>query len=252
MRGKIGDPGLGFEFHASPPVLRPIGFGQPPSHAETANHPAPDACGIPARPDARRNRQCLVERGDGRRAVAVLRQHPAEVFERGRVGKRARSASIERNCALKLLRRVAPDPSRVRRGGGARSDIRIEASAALSNRDSVFCEFLVTDRRRDAHAFGVVGDLVRVKRKHREPLFMTRGAEPLVRLHRVALRQGEKREVPHRMVSDARRPRLQHDLRDPGNLKHAGLVRGVDLEYAERHCRWRVQGSGDEVGLGSD
>ena len=113
----------------------------------------------------------------------------------------------------------------------------------------MFCELLVTDRRSDAHAFGVVGDLVRVKREHREPLLMSAGAEPLVRLHRVALGQCEKREVPHRMMPDARRLRLQHDLRDLGNLQRAGLVSGVDLECAERDDRGRVEGSGNEMGL---
>jgi hypothetical protein len=113
----------------------------------------------------------------------------------------------------------------------------------------VFCEFLVADRRSDAHAFGVVCDLVRVKREHREPLLMSVGAEPLVRLHRVALGQCEEREVPHRMMPDARCLRLQHDLRDLGSLQRAGLVSSVDLECAERDDRGRMEGPGNEMGL---
>jgi hypothetical protein len=71
-------------------------------------------------------------------------------------------------------------------------------------------------------------------------------AEPPVRLHRVALRQGEKREIPHRMMPDTRCPGLQHDLRDLGNLQRAGLVTGTDLECAESDDRGRVQGPGNE------
>jgi hypothetical protein len=95
---KIGDHSLGFG-QCLPPGRWPIDFDGSPSHAETAK-PAPNTRSVPARPDAHRYRQRLVERGDCRRVVAVLRQHPAEVFERGSVGKRARSASIERNRAL--------------------------------------------------------------------------------------------------------------------------------------------------------
>ncbi len=75
------------------------------------------------------------------------------------------------------------------------------------------------------------------------------GAEPLVRLHRVALGQCKQREVPHRMMPDARCRRLQHNLRDLGSLQRAGLVSGVDLECAERDDRGRVEGSGNEMGL---
>jgi hypothetical protein len=54
-----------------------------------------------------------------------------------------------------------------------------------------------------------------------------------MRPHRIALGLGEKREVPHRLVPDAGRPRLQHDLRDLGHLQGAGFVGGVDFQQAE-------------------
>src|ERR1700722_9808907 len=63
LRGKIGDHGLGFG-QCLPPALWPFDFGGTPSHTETAK-PAPNACSIPARANARRNGQRLVERGDG-------------------------------------------------------------------------------------------------------------------------------------------------------------------------------------------
>ena len=96
VRGKIGDHGLGLG-QRLPPGLRPIDLDGTPSHPETAK-PAPDACGTPTRADAHGNRQRLVERGDRRRVVAVLRQHPAEVFKRGGVGKRARSGTAKRHA----------------------------------------------------------------------------------------------------------------------------------------------------------
>jgi hypothetical protein len=113
----------------------------------------------------------------------------------------------------------------------------------------VFRELPVSGRRSDPDAFGVVGDLVRVKREHRQPLLLPAGAEPPVRLHRIALGKREKREIPHRMMPDARCPGLQHGLRDLGNLKRAGRVRGMDLEYAERHDRGRVECPGNEMGV---
>jgi hypothetical protein len=187
MRDKIGDHQLGFG-QCLPPGLRPIDFGDTPSHAETAK-PAPNACSVPARPDARRNGQRLVECGDRRGVVAVLRKHPAEVFERGRVGKRARSVSIERNRTPEIFRGIAPDASGVCRCRSTRRDIWVEGRTSFSERDSVFCQLLVTDRCGDADAFGIVGDLVRVKREHRESLLMSAGAEPFVCLHRVSLGQ---------------------------------------------------------------
>src|ERR1700678_4515167 len=168
VRGQVGDHGLGFG-QCLPAGLRPVDPDQTPSHAETAK-PAPNAGHVPARPGARRNRQRLVERGDRRRAVAALRQHPAEVFERGRVGQRARSAPVERNRALEVLRGIAPDASGVRRGRGARTDLRIEARAAFGDRDGLSGQFLVTDRGGDADAFGGVGDLVRGQRGNRSPV----------------------------------------------------------------------------------
>src|SRR5580658_4995531 len=83
LRSKVCDHGLGFG-QCLPPRLRPVDFGGTPSHAETAK-PGPEARNIPARPDPHRNDERLVVRGDRRCAVAVLRQYPAEVFERGRV-----------------------------------------------------------------------------------------------------------------------------------------------------------------------
>lgn len=146
MRSKICDHGLGFG-QCLPPGLRRVDFGGTPSRAETAK-PGPKARDIPARPDPRRNDQRLIERGDSRCAVAVVREHPAEVFERRRVGKRARSASIKRNRAIEMLRGVVPDASSVRSRRSARRDLGIEARASFSERDSVFGKLLVSDRRR--------------------------------------------------------------------------------------------------------
>jgi hypothetical protein len=219
VRGKVGDHQLRFG-QCLPPGLRPVHLGGTPSHAETAK-PAPDARSVPARPGARRNRQRRVEHGDCRSGLAAFRQHPAEVFERGRLGKRAGSASIERSRALQVICRVGPDAPGVRCCRGAGRDLRIEARASFGDRDSVFRELLVSGRGSDPHAFGVVGDLVRVKREHRQPLLLPAGAEPPVRLHRIALGKREKREVPHRVMADARRPGLQHGLRDLGNLQRA-------------------------------
>src|SRR5580704_185133 len=109
--GKVGDHSLGFG-QCLPPGLRPVDLDRSPSHAQTAK-PAPNTRSVPARPYARRYRQRLVERCDGGRIAAVLSEHSAEVFERGRVGKRARSASIERNRAPEVLRGFVPDASRM-------------------------------------------------------------------------------------------------------------------------------------------
>jgi len=84
MCGKIGDYSLGFG-QCLPPGLWSVDFDGSPSHAKAAKA-APNTLSVPARPDARRYRQRLVERGYCRRVVAVLCQHSAEVFERGRVG----------------------------------------------------------------------------------------------------------------------------------------------------------------------
>ena len=250
MRGKVDDHGLGFASeHPSQSSAGRLWTERrrTPSRRSRPLH----ARGVPARPDARRNRQRLIERCDRRRVVAALGQHSAEVFQRGRVGKRARSAPVERDRALEILGRVAPDAPGMRGRGGARRDIRVEARASFGQRDRV-------DRR--APRRPPPPRCARVRRRRRPRAGKAGTSTAALRARRrtatrapASGRPATGREARGTTAPWCRthgRPRLQHDLRDLGHLQRAGLVGGVDFQQAERYDRRRVQGSGDEMGLG--